>query len=251
MRKNIVAGNWKMNNDLTEAHQLTAQLVEKMKSNTPNCEIIIAPSYPFLESIYRQIKETKICLAAQNCNENEQGAFTGEVSAKMIKSIGVKYVIIGHSERRMYFNENNHLLASKINIALHNQLIPIFCCGEPLEIRESETQNSYVCNQIEESLFQLNEQDFSQIIIAYEPIWAIGTGKTASSQQAQDMHKTIRDFVAQKYGSKIASNLSILYGGSCKPSNALELFSNPDVDGGLIGGAALSAEDFFEIINAI
>ena len=192
----------------------------------------------------------KVFVAAQNCSDHDSGAYTGEVSVSMLDSIGVDYVIIGHSERREYFNETNAQLAKKIDLALAEKLTPIFCCGEQLEIREDGTQFDYVCNQITESLFHLTRDEMSKLVIAYEPIWAIGTGKTASAEQAQEMHAKIRTHLASQYGEDFANDISILYGGSCKPDNAKELFANPDVDGGLIGGASLKARDFLDIIKS-
>jgi triosephosphate isomerase len=192
-----------------------------------------------------------VFVAAQNCSNKLSGAFTGEVSVTMLQSMCVKYVVIGHSERREYFNESNELLAQKVDICLENKTTPIFCCGEPLEIRESATQNVYVSKQLTESLFHLSEEAIAHVVIAYEPIWAIGTGKTASSEQAQEMHAYIRSHIASKYGQSIADSISILYGGSVKSANAVEIFSQPDVDGGLVGGASLIADEFVAIINAL
>jgi triosephosphate isomerase len=192
-----------------------------------------------------------VFVAAQNCSNKLSGAFTGEVSVTMLQSMCVKYVVIGHSERREYFNESNELLAQKVDICLENKTTPIFCCGEPLEIRESATQNEYVAKQLTESLFHLSEEAIAHVVIAYEPIWAIGTGKTASSEQAQEMHAYIRSHIASKYGQSIADSISILYGGSVKSANAVEIFSQPDVDGGLVGGASLIVDEFVAIINAL
>lgn len=252
MREKIVAGNWKMNKTLEEGQALTSEIVNMAKDEVKNdVTIILNPPFPLLNGVYKLIKDTKqIFLGAQNCSEHASGAFTGEVSVSMIKSVGAEYVILGHSERREYFKESNDLLAKKINIALENNLKPIFCCGESLEIREKGTYVEFVCNQITESLFHLTPEQFGKIIIAYEPIWAIGTGKTASSEQAQEMHLQIRKHVASKFGQDSADDLTILYGGSCNPKNARELFSNPDVDGGLIGGASLKSRDFIDIINS-
>ena len=252
MRKKVVAGNWKMNKTLEEGQALTSEVVNMAKDEVKNdVTIILNPPFPLLNGVYKLIKDTKqIFLGAQNCSEHASGAFTGEVSVSMIKSVGAEYVILGHSERREYFKESNDLLAKKINIALENNLKPIFCCGESLEIREKGTYVEFVCNQITESLFHLTPEQFGKIIIAYEPIWAIGTGKTASSEQAQEMHLQIRKHVASKFGQDSADDLTILYGGSCNPKNARELFSNPDVDGGLIGGASLKSRDFIDIINS-
>jgi triosephosphate isomerase len=252
MRKKVVAGNWKMNKTLEEGQALTSEIVNMAKDEVKNdVAIILNPPFPLLNGVYKLIKDTKqIFLGAQNCSEHASGAFTGEVSVSMIKSVGAEYVILGHSERREYFKESNDLLAKKINIVLENNLKPIFCCGESLEIREKGTYVEFVCNQITESLFLLTPEQFGKIIIAYEPIWAIGTGKTASSEQAQEMHLQIRKHVASKFGKDSADDLTILYGGSCNPKNARELFSNPDVDGGLIGGASLKSRDFIDIINS-
>jgi triosephosphate isomerase len=195
--------------------------------------------------------KNNVFVAAQNCSNKLSGAFTGEVSVTMLQSMCVKYVVIGHSERREYFNESNELLAQKVDICLENKTTPIFCCGEPLEIRESATQNEYVAKQLSESLFHLTEDAISHVVIAYEPIWAIGTGKTASSDQAQEMHSFIRSHIASKYGAAIADSISILYGGSVKSANAVEIFGQPDVDGGLVGGASLIADEFVAIINAL
>jgi triosephosphate isomerase len=195
--------------------------------------------------------KSNVYVAAQNCSNKLSGAYTGEVSVTMLQSMCVKYVVIGHSERREYFNESNELLAQKVDICLENKTTPIFCCGEPLEIRESATQNEYVAKQLTESLFHLSEEAIAHVVIAYEPIWAIGTGKTASSKQAQEMHAYIRSHIASKYGQSIADSISILYGGSVKSANAVEIFSQPDVDGGLVGGASLIVDEFVAIINAL
>ena len=252
MRQKIVAGNWKLNNTLGEGLKLTSEIVNMVADEVhSDAKVILAPPFVYLTQLKSQIKgANNIYLAAQNCSEHKAGAYTGEISAAMLSSIDVSYVIIGHSERREYFNESNAQLASKVDQALENGLLPIFCCGESLEIRESGDYEAFICNQIKESLFHLDNEKFSKIIIAYEPIWAIGTGKTASSQQAQEVHTAIRKFVATKYGAEIAENLSILYGGSCKPDNAKELFACKDVDGGLIGGASLKSRDFTDIIKS-
>ena len=252
MRQKIVAGNWKMNKTLVEAQSLTSEIANMAEDEAPgDVQIILAPPYPFLYAVQNLVPELgTIQFAAQNCHQEESGAYTGEVSAQMIKSLGAAYVILGHSERREQAAETNELLAAKVNIALDNNLKVIFCCGESLDIREADKQNEFVTNQLTESLFHLDEEAFKQIIIAYEPIWAIGTGKTASSDQAQDMHAEIRKHIAGKYGETIANSTSILYGGSCKPSNAEELFSQKDVDGGLIGGASLMSRDFMDIIKS-
>ncbi len=252
MRKKIVAGNWKMNKTFEEGLALTSEIVNMAKDEIKNdVTIILNPPFPLLNGVYRLIKDTKqIFLGAQNCSQHASGAYTGEVSVSMIKSVGAEYVIVGHSERRQYYNETNELLTRKVNIALENNLKPIFCCGESLEIREKGTFKDFVCGQLTESLFHLTADLLNKIIIAYEPIWAIGTGVNASPEQAQEMHSCIRKHLAGKYGEDFADELTILYGGSCNPKNAKDLFSNPDVDGGLIGGASLKSRDFIDIINS-
>ena len=251
MRQNIVAGNWKMNNTLQEGIDLAKQ-VNELAANTDvkDVKIVIGSPFIHLVEINKLVDGNKIAIAAQNCADEKSGAYTGEVSASMIQSTGSKYVILGHSERRAYYHENNEILSKKVNLALENNLKPIFCIGEVLEEREAEKHFDVVKSQIEEGLFHLTADQFNDIVLAYEPVWAIGTGKTASAGQAQEIHAFIRQTVAQKYGQEVADNTSILYGGSCKPSNAKELFSNPDVDGGLIGGASLKAEDFMGIVTA-
>ena len=252
MRKKIVAGNWKMNLDLQEGVDLTGEIVNALPKLDEQHQVIIAPPATHLTAIYQTVEDIEhVNIAAQNCSDKESGAYTGEISANMVWSTGASYVILGHSERREYFGETNALLAAKTDTALAAGLQVIFCCGEPLEIRDAATQNSYVEKQISEGLFHLDADALEYIVLAYEPIWAIGTGRTASAQQAQDMHAHIRGVIAAKYGQDAADNMSILYGGSCKPSNAAELFANADVDGGLIGGASLKAEDFLGIINAM
>ncbi|MEO7045812.1 MAG: triose-phosphate isomerase [Ferruginibacter sp.] len=252
MRKQIAAANWKMNLTLKEAEILTDDLLKTDFSLDQNQLAILGVPFPYLINIQQKLSgKGNIFVAAQNCSANKNGAYTGEVSVTMLKSIDVEYVIIGHSERREYNNEDNALLAAKVNIVLENGLKPIFCCGEPLKIRESETQNGYVETQLKESLFHLDESAIKEFIIAYEPIWAIGTGLTASSAQAQEMHAHIRSVMADKYGKEIADTISILYGGSVKAANAVEIFSQPDVDGGLVGGASLVATEFAAIINSL
>lgn len=252
MRKNIVAGNWKMNKTLEEGTSLASEIVNIVADEVKDEVIVVLnPPYIHLNSVQHIVKDSeKVFLGAQNCSEHESGAYTGEISVGMLQSVGVQYVILGHSERREYFDESGDQLANKVNTALANGLTPIFCCGESLDIRENGTFVEYVSNQLTESLFHLSPEEFSKIVIAYEPIWAIGTGVTASSEQAQDMHAALRKHLAGKYGDAIANETSILYGGSCKPSNAVELFANPDVDGGLIGGAALNSRDFVGIIKS-
>ena len=248
MRKQIVAGNWKMNNDLAQTETLITEL--KAQNNPTDVEVMIAPAFTNLWQAFNSLKDDSIEVIAQNMHFAESGAYTGEVSASMLKSLGIKTVILGHSERRAYFNETDELLAKKVDAALANDMRIIFCFGEELADRKSGNEEVVVGDQIKYALFHLGADAFKHIVLAYEPVWAIGTGETASPEQAQDMHAFIRKTVADKYGSDVANNVSILYGGSCKPSNAKEIFSKPDVDGGLIGGAALNAEDFFAIANA-
>jgi triosephosphate isomerase len=252
MRKHIVAGNWKMNNTIEEGQILASEVVG-LVGNEVDSEVTLILGTPFvhlLPVVQLTEQSDKVFTAAQNCSQHSSGAYTGEVSVSMLKSTGVKFVIIGHSERRQYFNETNNQLAQKVDLALAEDLTPIFCCGEPLEIREDGSYFDYVCNQLTESLFHLTQDQISSLVIAYEPIWAIGTGKTATAQQAQDMHAKIRAHLASQYGDELANEISILYGGSCKPDNAKELFANPDVDGGLIGGASLKARDFVDIAKS-
>lgn len=250
MRKKIVAGNWKMNNNL-EAGKVLAKAVLDNATGNEEASIVLGTPFIHLTVLAESVAGKKgIELAAQNCSDKASGAYTGETSAEMIKSTGAKYVILGHSERREYFNESNKELAAKLDLALANELIPIFCCGEPLEIREKEQHFEYVKQQLTESLFHLSEADFAKIVIAYEPIWAIGTGKTATAEQAQEMHAELRNHLASHFGQDLADGCPILYGGSCKPSNANEIFAGADVDGGLIGGASLNADDFLAIVNS-
>lgn len=253
MRRKIVAGNWKMNKTLDEANALASEVQGMVNDEVKgNAVVILCTPSLFLLPIKNLIGNSdRIFLAAQNCSEHESGAYTGEISAAMLKSCGVPYVILGHSERRQYFGENGSLLAKKVDAALKHNVTPIFCCGEPLEVRESNGHEALVKQQIEESLFHLDAATIQKVIIAYEPVWAIGTGKTATSQQAQDMHHVIRKHIASKYGEATANAISILYGGSVNAGNAKELFSSPDVDGGLVGGASLKSRDFTEIIKAI
>lgn len=249
MRKKVVAGNWKCNTNLQDGIALATE-VEKVYTANGDKDVTVVLGVPFTH-ITEAVKVTEnVAVSAQNCAAEASGAFTGEVSAEMVKSTGAQYVILGHSERREYYGETSEILNKKLALALENGLTPIYCCGEALEIREAETQNDFVVNQLKETIFKLSADDFKKIIIAYEPIWAIGTGKTASSDQAQEMHKAIRDAIAAQYNAEVAEGTSILYGGSCKPSNASEIFSKTDVDGGLIGGASLKADDFMGIINA-
>lgn len=249
MRKNIVAGNWKMNTTLEEGVELADQINSALQGKEKNCEVVICVPFTHLTSVNAVIDPSLIGLGAENCSEHEKGAYTGEVSAPMVKSTGATHVILGHSERRQYFGENNEQLLAKTKQALANGLTPIFCVGEVLEERENGSYNEVVAGQVE-ALFSLTPEEFGKIVIAYEPVWAIGTGKTATADQAEDMHAHIRKVIEDKYGKEVAENTSILYGGSCKPGNAKELFAKPDVDGGLIGGAALDAESFMGIIEA-
>jgi triosephosphate isomerase len=248
MRKNIVAGNWKMNNDLAQTESLLSDL--KKQTKTTNAEVMVAPTFTNLYKAFEALRETDIEVVAQNMHFAENGAYTGEISARMLKSVGVETVILGHSERREYFNETDELLAKKVDAALANDMRVIFCFGEELADRKSGNEEDVVGSQIKNALFHLKAWDYKNIVLAYEPVWAIGTGETASPEQAQDMHAFIRKTIADQYGYEIANDVSILYGGSVKPANAVEIFSKPDVDGGLIGGAALNADDFFAIVNA-
>ena len=252
MRKKIVAGNWKMNKTYKESKSLVKELKTALNGiKLNNTRVIIAPPFTNLQKVSKRTKDTVIEVAAQNMCAEESGAFTGEVSASMLKSIHVDIVILGHSERRAYFGETNESLAKKVDTALKNKLEIIFCFGEVLEDRKSGNHFKVVEEQIKKALFHLTSEDWKKIVLAYEPVWAIGTGETASPEQAQEMHAFIRELVAERYISDVAEEVSILYGGSVKPSNAQEIFSKVDVDGGLIGGAALSAIDFSGIIKAI
>lgn len=248
MRKHIVAGNWKMNNNLAQTQDLITSL--KHQHITSDAEVMIAPSFTNLYSAFETLKDNPIEVIAQNMHFAENGAYTGEVSASMLESVGVKTVILGHSERRAYFGETDTILAQKVDAALASNLRIIFCFGEELADRKSGKEESVVASQIKNALFHLDAAAFKYIVLAYEPVWAIGTGETASPEQAQDMHEFIRKTLNDKFGNEVSEQMSILYGGSVKPNNAKEIFSKPDVDGGLIGGAALKAEDFFAIVNA-
>jgi len=252
MRKQIAAANWKMN--------LTFQQGEKLLDDILSARIVLgkdqlaifAVPYPYLLMTRSEVADdTNYYAAAQNCSDKKSGAYTGEVSAEMLRSIGIVYCVVGHSERREYFNETNAMLAEKVNLCLAHHMTPLFCCGEPLSIREAGTQNDYVEQQLKESLFHLAADKVKDIVIAYEPIWAIGTGKTATTEQAQEMHAYLREVLAKQYGKGVADQVSILYGGSVKAGNAKELFSCPDVDGGLVGGASLVADDFITIIKSL
>lgn len=252
MRKQIAAANWKMNCTVQQAEELLSKMASAQVELTENKLSVIAVPAPYLIMAHDKLKNKQnMYVAAQNCYTKKNGAYTGEISVEMLQSIGIAYVVLGHSERREYFAESNSFLAEKVNIVLEHKMHPIFCCGEALAIREAGTQNEFVGKQLEESLFHLSAEQIQKVIIAYEPIWAIGTGKTATSQQAQEMHDYIRSVFASKYGIDVANRISILYGGSVKGSNALELFVQSDVDGGLVGGASLNAEEFTTIINAL
>lgn len=248
MRKQIVAGNWKMNCDISETYYLIDSLLEQQLP--PNVEVLVAPPFTSLQSANQALIDSDIMVAAQNMHQAENGAYTGEVSAGMLKSVGVDHVILGHSERRAYFGETNALLAEKVNTALANELTVIFCFGEELADRQQGNHFKLVASQLKEGLFHIPRDAWSNIILAYEPVWAIGTGETASPEQAQEMHAFIRKTLAEQYSEVVAERVSILYGGSVKPNNAAEIFGKPDVDGGLIGGASLDAESFVAIVNA-
>ncbi len=252
MRTQIAAANWKMNLTLQKGEELLDGILTGPHEIKSNQQVIFAVPFPYLPMAEQKVAGKKgFFVAAQNCYNKKSGAYTGETSVEMLQSLGLDYVVLGHSERREYFNESNQFLAEKVNICLENKLHPIFCCGEALPVREANGQNDFVGKQLEESLFHLSAEQIQQVIIAYEPIWAIGTGKTASSAQAQEIHAFIRSRIAAKYGAAVADTISILYGGSVKGSNAKELFSQPDVDGGLVGGASLNAAEFVTIINAL
>ncbi|MBQ7510214.1 MAG: triose-phosphate isomerase [Prevotella sp.] len=250
MRKKIVAGNWKMNMNLQDGIALAKELNDTLKADKPNCGVVICTPFIHLASIAQFLDQSVIGLGAENCADKEKGAFTGEVSAEMVKSTGAQYVILGHSERREYYHETPEILKEKVLLAQKNDLKVIFCIGESLAEREAGKQNEVVKAELEGSVFNLSEEDFRKIVIAYEPIWAIGTGKTATAEQAEEIHAYIRSIIAEKYGQAVADDTTILYGGSCKASNAPELFAKPDIDGGLIGGASLKAADFKGIIEA-
>lgn len=252
MRKKIVAANWKMNLSIEEGKTLVENILASLPDLSDSRQVVIAPPFTHITTVAQELDEYEhINVASQNVASEASGAFTGEVSAAMLLSAGVKFAIIGHSERRQYFNENDATLVKKIDLALANNLQVIFCCGEALEVRDANTQNDFVAKQIEAALYHLSVEQLKNITIAYEPIWAIGTGRTATSQQAQEMHAYIRKTLSDKYGKDAAENMTILYGGSCNDKNAKELFACADVDGGLIGGASLKAETFLPIINAM
>ena len=250
MRKNIVAANWKMNLNREEGIKLVEDVISILPSDN-DVEVVFSPSFLYLYKVNKMCADYNFLqTSSQNINDNESGAFTGEISAKMVSSLNVKYTILGHSERREYFNESNKQLKEKVDLSLKNNLKIIFCCGETLNQRESGIHFDWIKQQLTESVFHLSEESFTKIVIAYEPIWAIGTGVTASSDQSEEIHQFIRKLISEKYNESIAQNTSILYGGSCNPTNAKELFSKENIDGGLIGGASLNAESFVEIIKS-
>lgn len=252
MRKQIAAANWKMNLTYQQAEKLLHEILNAQLPLSNDQLVLFGVPFPYLIMANSEVaEEENYFIAAQNCSDKKSGAYTGEVSTEMLHSIGIKYCIIGHSERREYFEESNQTLAEKINICLQQGITPVFCCGEALSIRDAGNQNEFVHTQLEESLFHLSPELFQKLIIAYEPIWAIGTGRTASTEQAQEMHQHLRTVIRNKYGAAVADSVSILYGGSVKASNAAELFGSPDVDGGLVGGASLQAAEFQQIIKAL
>ena len=250
MRKKIVAGNWKLNKNAPQTAELLNELIAQVPSGS-NAQVIVAPTFINLASAVTQLESSNINVAAQNMHQAENGAFTGEISADMLKSVGVDIVILGHSERRAIFHESDALIANKVDAALQHNMTVIFCFGEELKDRQSSNHFNIVENQLRDGLFHIKAENWENIVLAYEPVWAIGTGETASPEQAQEMHEFIRETVRKAFGSDIAEDVSILYGGSVKPDNAKEIFSKPDVDGGLIGGAALKASDFVAIVSAI
>ena len=251
MRKNIVAGNWKMNTTVAEVVQLAKEVNEAVAAaGELKCDVVIGVPFTHLTAVKDVIDIEKVGLSAENCANKEKGAYTGEVSAAMVASTGANYVILGHSERREYYNETPEILKEKVDLALANGLKIIFCCGESLELRNAGTYEEFIKAELKDSLFHLSAEEFANIVIAYEPIWAIGTGVTATSDQAEEVHAFIRSFLAEKYGETVANDTTILYGGSCKPTNAPELFAKPNIDGGLIGGASLKAADFMGIVTA-
>ena len=251
MRKKIVAGNWKMNKDFQDAEDLMFEIVDELtEKGSGDTEVIVCPPAVYLEMSSDIAAENGFMVGAQNLSQFESGAYTGEISASMLHSMGISHCILGHSERRTYFGENDKIIAAKVDLALKNNIIPIYCCGEVLAERQAEKHFDVIRSQVSEALFHLGKEAISQVIIAYEPVWAIGTGVTASSAQAQEVHAFIRGLLTEKYGVEVSSEISILYGGSCNAKNAAELFANTDVDGGLIGGAALKASDFVTIVNS-
>jgi len=252
MRKKIVAGNWKMNMSLTEGMELFSEIKKLIREEVKGDQgVIVCPPFIHISSLAQSLADISLAVGAQNCHQSDSGAFTGEVSASMLASAGASYVIIGHSERRLYFAESTIQLAQKLDAVLKNGLIPIFCIGETLEQRNDGSYFEVIQKQLAEAAFHLQEADFAKLVIAYEPVWAIGTGLTASPEQAQEIHSYIRKLITEKYDLSLAGDLTILYGGSCNPKNASELFGQPDIDGGLIGGASLKARDFVDIIKAL
>ena len=252
IRKKIVAGNWKMNLNLQESQSIVAELIGMIADENKNdCEVYLFPSFIYINTLHRQTQETSILIGAQNCSDKSVGAYTGEISINMLSSVGCKAVLIGHSERRVYYQETNYSCAEKINLALQQNITPFYCIGETLNERNANQQFEIIEKQLIEGIFHLNKEEFAKCILAYEPVWAIGTGKTASPEQAQEIHQFIRKAVEAKYGIDSANNCSILYGGSCNDQNAKELFSLPDVDGGLIGGASLKSRSFTNIIKSL
>ena len=252
MRKQIAAANWKMNLTVDKAEKLLDDILEADIQLSGDRVAVFAVPSPYLQLAQKKLNgKENYFIAAQNCYSKRSGAFTGETSVEMLQSLNIQYVVLGHSERREYFQESNQFLAEKLNIALEYNITPIFCCGEPLSIRDAGTQNEFVATQLEESLFHFSADELQKIVIAYEPIWAIGTGKTATSEQAQEMHAHLRKVLTGKFGKEVADTISILYGGSVKAGNAKEIFSQPDVDGGLVGGASLLADEFITIINSL
>jgi triosephosphate isomerase len=252
MRTQIAAANWKMNLTLQQGEALLDAVIAAPHQLAAHQQAVFAVPFPYLGMAQQKLGAKKnVFVAAQNCYSKKSGAYTGETSVEMLQSLGIRYVVLGHSERREYFNESNQFLAEKVDICLATGIRPIFCCGEPLSIREAGTQNEFVAKQLKESLYHLSAEQLKQVVIAYEPIWAIGTGKTATSAQAQEMHAYIRSQLAVQYGAETADAISILYGGSVKAANAVEIFCQPDVDGGLVGGASLIADEFVAIINAL
>ena len=250
MRTKIVTGNWKMNKNFQEAEELIGEIASGMENKDLKCEVVICPPALYLEMASDFADESNFFVGAQNVSDHESGAYTGEIAAEMLDSVDAEFCIVGHSERRKYFDEDNYLLANKVNRLLDNDIIPIYCCGELLEQREKNIHFEIVKHQLKEGLFHLSEAEFSNIVVAYEPVWAIGTGVTASPEQAQEMHAYIRKLITEKYGDETAENCTLLYGGSCNAANAKELFSQVDVDGGLIGGASLKADDFLKIADS-
>lgn len=251
MRKKIVAGNWKMNKQFQDAEDLMFEIVDELtEKGSGDTEVIVCPPAVYLEMSSDIAAENGFMVGAQNLSQWESGAYTGDISAEMLHSMGITHCILGHSERRIYFGETDKIIAAKVDQALKNGMIPIYCCGEVLAERQAEKHFDVVRSQVSEALFHLGKEAVSEVIIAYEPVWAIGTGVTASSAQAQEMHAFIRSLLTEKYGESVSQEIPILYGGSCNAKNAAELFANPDVDGGLIGGAALKAADFVTIVNS-